>query len=57
MTKLRVPKKCCDKCSAYFTHRRGAHSDDWGGESDLSCYCNRDDCNNTNCGCHKLSPP
>lgn len=29
----------------YFEHRVGAHSDDFGGESDLPCYCNKTDSN------------
>lgn len=26
----------------YFEHRVGSHSDDYGGESDYPCYCNKD---------------
>lgn len=44
--------KCCSKCSGYFEHRVGSHSDDWGGDSDLPCDCNRDKCDNPNCECH-----
>lgn len=25
----------------YFPHRIGSHSDDYGGDSDLPCYCNK----------------
>jgi hypothetical protein len=25
----------------YRSHRVGAHSDDWGGESDAPCYCDK----------------
>lgn len=46
-------KMCCKKCSGYFEHRVGSHSDDWGGDSDLPCDCNRDKCKNPKCGCHK----
>lgn len=46
-------KKCCDKCSGYFPHRVGSHSDDYGGESDVSCFCNENEpCRKTDCSCH-----
>ena len=43
---------CCLKCSGYFEHRIGSHSDDRGGDSDYPCYCNQNDCKNPDCECH-----
>lgn len=43
---------CCSECSGYFEHRVGSHSDDWGGDSDLPCYCNKDECHDPKCKCH-----
>lgn len=45
---------CCKQCTAYFKHTIGSHSDDRGGDSDNSCYCNEDDCRNLNCECHTV---
>jgi len=43
---------CCEKCSGYFEHRIGSHSDDWGGESDNPCFCNKSVCRDFGCPCH-----
>jgi len=48
------PNKCCEECTAYFSHRVGSHSDDSDGEP---CYCNKNKCNFPLCICHSKDLP
>jgi len=39
--KIRALVSSLGKEEDYFEHRVGSHSDDYGGESDNPCYCNK----------------